>query len=60
VEDLVGDFDEERPSIVGRKISANIPPTILGFEESRWWLRSALGFFVALLVLVSVLVAWLR
>jgi hypothetical protein len=27
------DFDEDRPSITGRKISSNIPPTVTGYTE---------------------------
>jgi hypothetical protein len=33
------EFDEDRPSITGRKISSNIPPAVPGYEYLRPWLK---------------------
>jgi hypothetical protein len=54
------EFDEDRPSISGRRISSNIPPTIEGYEESRWWLRRALPAAIAVSLLVGLLIAAFR
>jgi hypothetical protein len=53
------DFDEDRPSITGRKISSNIPPTVEGYVQFRpWlpWLVAAIAVPIVVLVVI-VLVA---
>jgi hypothetical protein len=51
------DFDEDRPSISGRKIAANIPPTIPGYEQNRQWLRPIFALYlVGALILALALI----
>ena len=45
------EFDEDRPSITGRKISSNIPPTEAGYEQSQPYLKWVLAAIVLPLVL---------
>ena len=46
------DFDEDRPSISGRKISSNIPPTVPGYEQFRPYFKWLLAIFLVPVLLV--------
>lgn len=54
------EFDEDRPSISGRKISSNIPPTVQGYKEFRPYFKWLLLLFLLPVVFVIVLAAFFR
>lgn len=49
------EFDEDRPSITGRKISSNIPPTVPGYEYQRRWLKWIVAIYTLPVILLLVL-----
>jgi hypothetical protein len=52
------DFDEDRPSITGRKIASNIPPTVPGYVETKKWLPWIYLIYGGAAAIV-ILVVWL-
>ena len=54
------DFDEDRPSISGRKIASNIPPTVPGYEQFRPWFKWLLAIFILPVLFMLVLVFFFR
>jgi len=54
------EFDEDRPSISGRKISSNIPPTVPGYEEGRPYFKWTVAAILVLVVLIVFLARVLR
>jgi len=56
---MLPEFDEDRPSITGRKIASNIPPTVPGYELNRPWLKwliaiyAVAGAIIALAVILT-------
>jgi hypothetical protein len=54
------DFDEDRPSITGRKVASNIPPTIAGYEQSRPYLKWLVIVMLIPVLLLLVLVYFFR
>lgn len=54
------EFDEDRPSISGRKISSNIPPTVPGYEQFRPYLKWLLAIFLVPVLLLMYFVLFYR
>jgi hypothetical protein len=54
------DFDEDRPSITGRKISSNIPPTVEGYEQFRPWFKWLVVIMLLPVLLMIALVLLMR
>src|SRR5215213_8215742 len=51
------EFDDDRPSILDRRTSTNIPPTVTGYAQSRRWLRWAIPISILVPALVALAIA---
>jgi len=54
------EFDEDRPTITGRKISSNIPPTVPGYEYLRPWLKWIVVIYLAPVILLLLITLFFR